>query len=435
MDALLIQAPMPETIRNHEPYPPLGLAYIAAVLESEGFTVRIWDPGVHNLSVESTFGILSTFEEPDVVGLGCSTITYKNALRIASWVRNLWPQALILIGGCHVTFRARETLLECPEIDVVVRNEGEYAVRELGRMLNAGRRSFQDVSGITFRSGGRIVETAPQPPEQDLDALPFPARHLLDSHRYVPAIVASRGCTRRCSFCSAGAMNQGYRVRSAGNVLNELRSMDLSQTVTFYDNTFSGDRMSAIGICQAIMQAGLDFQWACELRVDGADRQLLQLMHAAGCQYVNFGVESASAAVLRQVHKAISTQQVIEAVETALDLRFQVTCSFSIGHPADTEESLEETLVFIKRLQSMGATTLAAIVTPFPGTEISDKAAQLGVVIEDFDWEHYTLYRPVMSTSRLSREQIAQWFARILLETQSYIAADRSKTPEPQSAG
>lgn len=421
-NVLLIQPPPPSTFNFEEPFMPLGIAYIAAVLEKHNVEVHIIDLAVAEDLPESINCLMERVCDYEVVGITCTTVTYLSALDLARKIKARSPRILIVMGGPHVTFTAEETLRE-DAVDFVVRGEGEYAMLELIYWL-VGRFRLEEISGLTYKWNGKIRTNRARKNYIDLDRLPVPARHLLVEDKYLtPAIIASRGCAHRCSFCSATAMYPKYAIRSPESIVSELANLDASKMIAFYDNTFSGSLQRACRICQEIISAGLKINWTCEMRVDNVTRSLLEKMFLAGCKSIHFGIESGSDEVLESMNKRITVAQAKLAIKSALDTGIGVSCSFTIGHPHDTEETINKTIILIKEIQELGASAAAAIVTPFPGTPIYNRAAELGLTIREKDWSKYTLYRPIMSTPHLSRQRIGELFAKLLLETGSYLRA------------
>ena len=194
--------------------PPLGLAYIAAVLEKHGYRVSIVDAPALNLTLKE-IGEIVRREKPDVVGVQALTPSIYSAYSVARVVKKVSPKTVVVMGGYHPTFADTETLRECREVDICVRGEGEYTMLDIVETLeNNG--DLSGVLGITFKDkSGRIVRNPDRPLVRNLDELPFPARHLLPMDKYrvfglkIPAttIVCSRGCPMKCSFCASSALS------------------------------------------------------------------------------------------------------------------------------------------------------------------------------------------------------------------------------------
>lgn len=420
---LLIQPLSP--VKKAYKFMPFSLGYMAAVLEKYGWPVEILDFEGLDVGGDEVDAYLES-RYWDIVGLTCATVAYPEALRVARKVKGYRPDSLVVIGGCHVSFTAKETLEDSQNIDVVVQGEGELTLPELCYAIE-GSGNLHSVKGITYRDGqGNIHATSDRYVIADLDEIPFPSWHLLPMDKYnYPAIVASRGCPAKCIFCSASASHKAYRTRKIDSIIEEMRKIvrfikPEDPYVVFFDNSFSGNYNFALQLADEIKRSKLGVEWTAEMRVDNADKRILQAMREAGCVYIHFGAESGSQTIIDSINKHISIAQIKERVSVALELGFRVVCSFMVGHPEDTEDTVMETIDFIKQIQNMGAEAAASIVTPYPGTEIYEYPDKYGVSILDKKWDHYTLTRPLMNTKYLTAKRIGELFALSLLETRAY---------------
>ena len=412
-EVLLIQPPLPDTLLPYRKEivlcPPIGLCYIAANLLAHGFSVNMVDfalcdpnPGDFELEIRR--------QQPKILGITASTSTYKKALWIARNAKEIDSRAVTVIGGPHVSFTAREALSH-PEIDLVVRNEGEITTLELCRLYLRGEGRLEDIKGITYRSGDRIVSNPSRPLIQDLDQLPFPARHLLPMGLYkIPGtLVTSRGCPSRCTFCAAEAMSGGkYRVRSSGNVLAEIDEMKRRYDPPFYfvaDDTFTVFHDRTREICTGLKKMGV--RWVCESRANLVNRELLREMVDSGCFGIQFGVESGSQTILHSLRKGITVDQVRKAVKQARELGLLTVCSFMFPHPEDTLETIAETKRFMLELKAEGALVIVSATTPLPGTYLWNHANELGVKIMSDDLEDFDLVTPIMATRKLNLDQVS----------------------------
>src|SRR4030043_219699 len=298
----LVNPPYPPGAHQHPPFIPLGLGYLAAVLEKNQYQVDIVDCQALKLSYEDFKNEISK-RKPDIVGMTSTTLTYKSALQIAKIAKEIHPNCLTALGGPHATFWDENALQESPSLDIIVRKEGENTLLELVQRVEAGK-SYSDVIGITCRNGKEIVRNPDRPYIENLDELPFPAHHLfpLESLRKYGKIIfplsTSRGCTFWCNFCSAVRMfGRRYRMRSPQSVGEDLEFLNKkygAQQFTFYDDAFSVDQTRAKEICMQIQQRKLKIAWDCETRVDMVTKDLLLDMKKAGCLAVWFGVEAGS---------------------------------------------------------------------------------------------------------------------------------------------
>jgi len=229
--------------------PPLGLAYIGAVLEENDVNVTILDAPALDMDFQGYERALAK-KHVDLLGVQTTTPTIKQALAVGKITKELYPECMVTMGGYHATFMPEQVLRENDFVDVVVRNEGEYATLELVDAIE-NEKPLRNIDGINYRDGERIVETPKRRPIEDLDALPFPARHLLPMSEYMlfgrkqvlATMICSRGCPMGCSFCASSAMHgRKVRFRSPENAADEMeRVVDEYKVrmVGFMDDTFT----------------------------------------------------------------------------------------------------------------------------------------------------------------------------------------------------
>jgi radical SAM superfamily enzyme YgiQ (UPF0313 family) len=411
-DVMLIQAPLPDRLLPYRKEivlcPPLGLCYIASNLLANGFDVNVADLAISDPNAEKV-ELEIRREQPKILGITASTCTYKKALEIARKAKQIDPDTVTVVGGPHVTFEAQEALSH-PEIDLVVRNEGEIAMLELCRLYLRGDGSLDRIKGIAYRNEGRMVNNPSRYFVQDLDQLPFPARHLLplDLYKIPGTLITSRGCPSKCIFCAAEAMSGGrYRVRSSGNVLAEIDEMKTRYNPPFYfvaDDTFTVLHDRTKEICAGLKR--MQVRWVCESRANFVNRELLREMVDSGCFCIQFGVESGSQVVLNSLRKGITREQVRDAVRWSCELGLRTFCTFMVPHPEDTMATIAETKEFMLELKALGALVIVSATTPFPGTYLWNHANELGVRIVSDDLEDFDLVTPTMVTRKLTLDQV-----------------------------
>ena len=229
MKVLLIEPPKtPWEMMGDVVAPPLGLATLAASLERAGIPVHILDANAEGIGWSGLRGAIAE-AAPDVVGVTTLTPYYPHARRACRIAKTACPGVVTVLGGPHVTFLAEETLLSAPEVDLVVRGEGDAILVELVRCL-AEDGDLGAVPGLAFHSDGGITQT-PAPPPLDVCALPLPAYHLLPMEAYhfeglgspFATVQASRGCPYRCTFCAEWPFwRDGWRPRDPEAVVEEL---------------------------------------------------------------------------------------------------------------------------------------------------------------------------------------------------------------------
>ncbi|MGQ9691636.1 MAG: B12-binding domain-containing radical SAM protein, partial [Thermoproteota archaeon] len=297
--------------------PPLNLLYLASFLEKRLRKVKILDDNLYGLGFEKIAKIVAGYN-PLVVGITAVTATVKTTFCYIKAIKKLLPNALIVIGGPHATFMPEQTLMECAELDVVVRGEGEETLSEIVDTYEVkGLEGLGEVKGITYRKSGVIKENAARPFIENLDSLPFPARHLIPFEAYrvmgspIGDMITSRGCPFFCGFCSSSRlMGKRYRRRSASNVVDEIEELVYKyevRDIEFIDDIFTLDRKRVEEIVKAIKERKLDVNFATSSRVDTIDSNLLRMLKNAGLSTIFYGTESGSDRVLRLMEKGITT--------------------------------------------------------------------------------------------------------------------------------
>ena len=400
--------------------PPLGLAYIAAVLEKHGFRVSIVDAPALNLSLRD-IGKIVYREKPDVVGIQALTPSIYSAYGVARVVKKISPETVVVMGGYHPTFADFETLKECREVDICARGEGEYTMLNIVETLESGG-DLSGVLGITFRDkSGRIVRNPDRPLIRDLDELPFPARHLLPMDKYrvfglkIPAttIVCSRGCPMRCSFCASSAMYGGtVRFRSPGNVVKEMEHVKEKfgvKMVAFVDDTFTLFRKWVNKLCDKIIKRKLDIIWGAAARVDTLDFKTLVKMKKSGCETLFFGVESGVEFILKKIGKTFSLNKVMKVFEWCRKLGIRVIASFALGFPGETLDTIRKTIELAKKLKP--DYVVFSIATPYPGTRFFKECLDKGI-LKIRDWSKYTLLTPIIETTSLKIDEVRKMLIR-----------------------
>ncbi len=358
--------------------------------------------------------ILSSFS-PDVVGIsGQTTPSIHEVYQTAKVVKNHDPSILVVVGGAHVTFQDEEVLRDCPEIDVVVRGEGEVTMNVLLEEIN-GNHSYHGVAGTTTRADGTIIRNPDRPYIHDLDSLPFPAYDLLGLHQYFPKgdrfapMITSRGCPYQCTFCSSSRITgKRWRGRSPTNVIQELQFLQDRygvRDITFIDDLFTFDHRRVSDICSMMNKEADNVTWTCSSRADIMSRhpEMANWLKEAGCHTIYIGAESGSQRILNTIKKGIRLSQIIKSVRLAKKVGLQVVLSFILGIPGETEEDMRSTIDFACRLDPDFAQF--TICTPYPGTPMYDEAMENGW-ISDSDWSKFTVIDPVLNLPELSRTTI-----------------------------
>jgi len=395
MRILFVAPPLPKANTTAQ---PLGFGYMASMLRANGFTdVAILDACSLIMSVEDTIQYIKEYA-PDVLGLTTMTVTVKNALRIAAATRRLLPGVKIAVGGVHATV-CPDGVIADPNVDVVVRNEGEYSFLEIVKRWAEGE-PLDGVPGTTIKVDGQVIHHEQAPRIRNLDELPFPARDLMPMHVYRAnlafppnirtrtTLYSARGCPYNCSFCSTAAVWGGHfcAMRSASSVLDEIEEVIDRFGVygfEFVDELTTLRKERLVDFCQGIHDRGLHkMRWVCSSTVRQMDYDTARMMKEAGCSMVYMGVESGSPEILKTLNKQITVEQVVEAFDATRRAGLRRSACFMIGAPGETAATVDETIALAKRIKP--ERIALNVVTPYPGTEFYEKYVDKSV---ELDWD------------------------------------------------
>ena len=323
----LVNPPPLKGVYRHQLYLPMGLAYLAAVLEEDGHEVTVIDCPALEMNLEQLKTKLASIE-PNVIGITSMTPTIQSTLLSARAAKEACPDAMVVLGGPHATFMDEQVLAEEEAVDIVARGEGEETLLELAQNVS-NPKGLNRIEGITFRNNGQTVRTPNRSFIQNLDELPRPAykyfpleKYRLFGRRILP-IMTSRGCPSQCSFCTTAQMfGKAFRARSPKSIVDELewlRDVHGADAFSFYDDTFTLDKKRALKICEEIRNRKIGLPWDCQTRVSVVSKEILLKMREANCQQVFFGVESGCQKILDAVKKGTTVEQNEKAIRLAKD--------------------------------------------------------------------------------------------------------------------
>jgi radical SAM superfamily enzyme YgiQ (UPF0313 family) len=384
--------------------PELGILYIAAVLEKEGFEVAVLPSQVLDMTEEDVVREIGAYK-PTVVGFTTTTENRFESFRLVQMTKRAYPEMLTIIGGPHPTHTAHDSLLYLPDLDMVSRGEGESTALELLQALEAGGEpnDLRKIQGLSFRDGKTIVHNEKRTMVRELDDFPMPARHLIPYAKYnftmdVPGVgklpacnlMTSRGCPFTCTFC-ATPTNWGRAVRahSVQRVVDEIEHcMDRygSKAVWFYDDTFNVSKKRMYELCDTLIERDLKVHWFCEVRIDLLDEKLLNRMREAGLYYMGFGVESGSERIRREVIlKKFDRDQARKVLGWCNDIGVIPNPFYIFSHPTETWEDALQTIDIMEEFNGLSTPTIS-IMHLYPGTPMERTARELGILPEDFTW-------------------------------------------------
>lgn len=387
MKVLLIQPPSQivydQFVRKAINRLPIGLAYIAAIAETRGHETHVIDADALRLSFSDIELQIKAFQ-PDIVGLTCTTPIFPIVCQLADLIHQISPYTITVLGGPHVNVRPTESLQECPHANYVIFGEGEETFAELLDYLSIGA-GQPPLPGIAYRSQDHVILNPPRLFIDNLDTIPFPARHkfpgaqYFDPDRYnepYTLMVTSRGCPYHCIFCASSATwGRKVRFRSPQNVLEEIDQVVNRfgiANITFCDDTFTLAKQRVIEICQGIVAHEYPIRFLCSSRINTIDEERLEVLANAGCKEISFGVESGDDAILQTLCKDINLQQVKPVFALVKSFGIRVHSSYIIGNPGDTHATIEKTIRFA--IESGTDAAQFSLSTPYPGTSLWQKA-------------------------------------------------------------
>jgi len=434
-------------------FQPLEIAYIAALLESQHKVSIIDSPteGWKNLEDldETKYRVGLTNKEienrirrwsPDVVGINIPfSGWWRTAQEVASIVKSIDKDIVTVLSGLHPSARPADSLMH-HETDFVVIGEAEHAMLELAGVLEQKNvEDLKKIKGIGYVKNGETVITPPRPALQDLDSLPFPARHLLPMEEYFAAVkersprgeihkrwtmmITSRGCPYKCVFCSIHVlMGREWRGRSPENVVDEIYHVVQTykvKQIDFLDDNMTLNKTRMEKICDLIKERRIDIEWYTPngVRADTLDENLLTKMKASGCKKIRIAPESGVQRVLDTiVKKNLDLKKVENAVILSKKLGIKVGCFFIIGLIGETKEDIEATIKYAYKLRRLGADSFYfSYATPLYGTELYEQAKRGGLLSDSFSDEALAAVTPLIVTPEFTADELRELCSRAIL--------------------
>lgn len=374
--------------------PPLGLLYLAAVLEQHGHEVQVIDA---HLTGSDSRDIAESFKhKPDLIGLSTNITNYKKSIECSVALKDIYPDSFIVLGGPYISSLPGFDFRKFTAIDGIVKGEGERTLLEVASFLG-DREKLMNVPGFIFsQTKGGICDKTRSLIE-DLDCLPFPAYHLLpDFKKYktrsrawpVGFIFTSRGCSFRCTFCNRSIFGSTWRSHSAERVIREIDYMVGAygiKQLDVLDDNFCYDIARTEKILDALIKS--DYKLLINLqhgiRIDGINEEILIKMKKAGVFKIGFAIESADEAVQKSIRKKIDLRHSLRIVELARSLGIITHAFFMLGFPRDNPETMKKTIDFSIDMNPHFANF--AICCPLPGTEIYEDVKHKGKFLQDME--------------------------------------------------
>ncbi|MBU0517313.1 B12-binding domain-containing radical SAM protein [bacterium] len=393
--------------------PPLGLAYLAAVLDPEKYQVKIidavgekywqtysWqDHGLRGLTFEEILAVIP----PDTKVVGISnlyTFAFFVASEIARQIRKRYPDIKIVLGGAHPTVMTRQTMSR-PDIDFVILSEGEITFPELLTAIEKGS-GWEEIDGLAYRKDGEIVINPKKKFIKDLDTIPFPRRDLLPMQNYFKAkephgsasrdkwttMIATRGCPYGCSFCNTPQIWQRrWRPRSPKNVVDEIEMLNREygvEEIHFEDESLTTDPKWVVEFSRELKGRGLNVVWQTSngTRAESITEETLDIMIEGGCTQIVVAAESGSPRILRDViDKRLDLNAVVRSVKLARKRRVFIACYFMLGLPDERVSDVMKSIWLAMKLAFLGADEVVfSVFSPLPGSRLLERLIKEGKV-------------------------------------------------------
>ena len=387
------------------PLPPTDLMYLASIAESCGFEAIIRD-----YSQGGDFEADLKDFQPNYLVANIATPTFQSDMMAVKLAKEILPNICTIVKGAPFLTYNTNTIYENPFIDYVIMGEAELTLKDiLDGVPNC------EILGICYRENFQPVKNDKRPFIDNLDILPFPARHLVDNSIYkrpdngnVQAVVkVARGCPFHCFFCLATPVSGAkVRTRSPENIVAELKECVEKYNIKnflFWSDIFNFNREWTLELCQKIIESGLKITWSSNTRADTMDDEMAKMMYKSGCRLVSIGVESGSQKMLDNIGKKITLDDIRNTVKILKKNKIKIYNYFVIGLPWETEETVEETIKFAIELDSNFISFYTA--TPLPGTKYFAYAMLNKLVEGNLDFRS-AYYEPVVRSEHLSKERI-----------------------------
>jgi len=378
---------------------PHGLSYIAAVLRNAGHEVEIYSQDVYHWPEDHLQNLLDT-QVFDIVGVSVigGYYQYRKLLKISEAINRAKHRPFYMLGG-HGPAPEPEYFMKKTQADVIAIGEGERTVLEILEALE-NKRSMASVNGIAYNDNGKCVRTSPRSLISNLDEILFPAWDLFpmnhytmmrqpqikNSERAMP-VLSGRGCTFKCNFCYR--MDEGLRVRSIENIMEEICILNRNYNVSFVmfsDELLMSSEQRTIDVCEGILKLGFKIRWYCNGRLNYAKPDVLKLMKDAGCVYINYGIESLDQKALNTMKKGLTIKMIHDGIQNTLNYGINPGYNVIVGNIGETRESLRLGVEFLLKYDNHSELRTIRPVTPYPGAPLYYHAIKNGLLkdCEDF---------------------------------------------------
>lgn len=389
--------------------PPIDLLYAAACFEKEGWECRLYDYPGEDKEWADLERDLAEFK-PHALIMSITTPSLQDDLKTCGVAKKILPEILTIAKGAHFNTLDVVSLEKCPQLDVAMRGEYEHTCMDIAKGL-----PLAEISGITWRDGDKVVQNVSRKLPDNLDEIPYPARHLANNALYIrpdtgelqTTLVTNRGCPFSCTYCLANQVSGlKNRYRSVENVIGEIKECVEKHNIRnflFRSDLFTQNKAWVIRLCEAILENKLDISWACNSRVDTLNEEALKWMKKAGCWIIAFGVEKGDDASLARINKKANVAMAEKALAMTREAGIKRSMYLLFGLPDDTEETLANDIEFAKRIDPDFLEIFYPY--PFPGTPLYKEAVAAGL-LEDGSIPKEAYGLPAMATKHIPLERL-----------------------------
>lgn len=397
---------------------PLGIMYIAAILEKNGYDVEILDTRVTDYKSQK-IGDTKYFgmpwekikekikqSKPDIVGItNPFTAQLDNAIKVSEIVKDIDSNIPTVIGGPHVSVMAAEFLEDTNSVDFAVIGEGEYTMLDILK-YHEGKLNINNIEGVAYRKNNDIILNPRKKFIENLDDIPFPAYHLVDMETFTNpkkvrqrstkhlreiSMITSRGCPYNCIFCSIHLhMGKVWRAHSQEYIIKHIEHVIENygiEHIHFEDDNLTLDTKRFEDIINSIIEKDIKFSWDTPngIRADRLTIELLKKMKKAGCTNLTIGVESGDQFILDNIiDKHLRLEDVIKTAKMCKALDMPLSAFFVIGFPSEKKENMEKTLQFAAMLEKeYYVKPSVMIATPLYGTRLYKICKEKGYLVKE----------------------------------------------------
>lgn len=355
--------------------PPLGMMYLAAVLENHGIETAICDLAAHKPEEWPTL-----IDDAEIYGMTVFSASLNTCGAISQVIKSKNKDALIIAGGPHPTSLPDQTLAT-GYFNHILTHEGEESFPIFVENFLKGRQNEKIIRGQTIKN---------------LDSLPLPARHLVDMKSYTrevegkraTSLITSRGCPYACSFCCKDIHGRTVRFRSSENIIKEVDSLIKDHGINsyvFYDDIFTLNRKRLKPLCEAFKERDITFRCNGHAGINTYEDYVL--LREAGCKEIAFGIESGSQKILDSVNKGTTVEENARTIKLAKSAGLLTKAYLIVGYPGETQETIDATKKFMDEADPDKFTVFTFV--PLPGCDVYKNPQKYGITEIVSDWDQF----------------------------------------------